>query len=116
MTVGPTPPAGASSVVARQSRGLRLLDGLAGVVAAGMLLVGLLLLVAGFVAPAVLPGMGLGPAGGPGWSRVAGHLLVGVAGELVVRGRRNWPPSVRVAADLGVVLAAVGVIWWAWWS
>jgi hypothetical protein len=85
-------------------------------VAAGTLLVGVLLLVAALVAPAVLPGMGLGPADGPGWWRVGGHLLVGVAGELVVHGRRNWPSAVRVTADLGVVLAAVVVIWWSWWA
>jgi hypothetical protein len=42
------------------------------------------------------------------------HLLVGAAGELVVHRRRSWPPPVRVAADLAVLLAAAGVIWWAW--
>lgn len=116
MTAGPTPPPGAGPVAAPQRRGLRLLDRIAGLVAAGMLLVGVLLLVAAFVAPAVLPGLGLGPADGPGWWRVGGHLLVGVAGELVVHRRRNWSPPVRVTADLCVVIAAVAVIWLAWWS
>jgi hypothetical protein len=47
---------------------------------------------------------------------VGGHLLVGGAGELVVHGRRNWPPPVRVTADLCVVIAAGAVLWLAWWS
>jgi hypothetical protein len=114
VSAGSTPPPGAGWVAER--RGLRLLDLLTGLVAAGMLLVGVLLLVAAVVAPAVLPGLGLGPADGPGWSRVGGHLLVGGAGELVVHGRRNWPPPVRVTADLCVVIAAGAVLWLAWWS
>jgi len=83
-------------------------------VAAGMLVVGAVLLASALLAPAVLSAAGLGPADGPGWSRVGGHLLVGVAGELVVHRRRTWPPPVRVAADLAVLVAAAGVIWWAW--
>jgi hypothetical protein len=46
---------------------------------------------------------------------VGGHLLVGITGELVVHRRRNWPLAVRMAADLGVLVAAVVVIGWAWW-
>jgi hypothetical protein len=68
---------------------LRLLDGLAGLVAAGMVLIGLLLLLSTLIAPALLSAAGLGVADGPGWTRVGAHLLVGVAGELVVRYRRN---------------------------
>jgi hypothetical protein len=107
--------AGKASPVAPAGPGLRLLDGLAGLFAAGMLLIGFLLVLSALVAPALLGAAGLGPADGPGWSRVLGHLLVGVTGELVVRRRGSWPPAVRVAADLGVLVAAVGVIWLAWW-
>ena len=111
MTSGSGP---AGAIAARPGRGLRFLDGAAGVVAAGMLIVGVLLLVSALVAPGVLPAVGLGPADGPGWSRVGVHLLVGAAGELMVHRRRRWSLPVRVAADLAVLLAAAGVIWWAW--
>ena len=113
MTSGSGP---AGAIAARPGRGLRFLDVAAGLVAAGMLIVGVLLLVSALVAPGVLPAAGLGPADGPGWSRVGLHLLVGAAGELVVHRRPSWPPPVRVAADLAVLLAAAGVIWWAWWA
>jgi hypothetical protein len=87
----------------------------AGLVAAGMVIVGAMLLASALLAPSVLSAAGLGPADGPGWSRVFGHLLVGVAGELVVHRRRRWPSPVRIAADLAVVLAAAVVIWLSWW-
>ena len=84
-------------------------------VAAGMVIVGVLLLASALLAPTLLSAAGLGPADGPGWSRVLGHLLVGVAGEVVVHRRRSWPSSARIAADLAVLLAAAMVIWLAWW-
>lgn len=104
-------PAGAG----RPAAGVRLLDGLAGLLAAGVLLVGLLLLVAALLAPTLLSTAELGPADGPGWGRVIAHLGVGVAGELVVRFRRYWPAAGRVGADCAVILAAVVLLWWAWW-
>jgi len=117
VTAGSRPPADsrASTDAARPSRWLRFLDGLAGLLAAGMVILGVLLLASGLIAPPVLSAAGLGPAAGPGWLRVGAHLLVGAAGELVVRNRRNWSPAVRATADLSVVLAAVVVIGWAWW-
>jgi hypothetical protein len=115
VTAGRTPPTTPSTVNARARGWLRLLDGLTGLVAAGMVIVGGLLLAAALIAPGLLADVGLGPASGPGWSRVGGHLLVGITGELVVHRRRNWPLAVRMAADLGVLVAAVVVIGWAWW-
>jgi hypothetical protein len=115
VTTGRPPPAGPGTAPARPGFGLRILDGLAGLVAAGMVIVGVLLLASALIAPWALAAAGLGPAGGPGWPRVGGHLLVGAAGELVVHRRRNWSPSVRRAANLCVIIAGVGVICWAWW-
>jgi hypothetical protein len=103
------------AVAALPGRRLRFLDGLAGLVAAGMLVLGVLLAVAALTAPAVLSRVGLGPATGPGWVAVALHLLVGGTGEVVIRLRRNWGPRARLAADLSVILVAMVVIWWAWW-
>ncbi len=100
----------------RPGPGLRLLDALTGLLAAGVLVVGVVLLLAALIAPAALAAAGLGPAAGPGWDRVLAHLTVGVAGELVVRLRGRWSGSVRVLADLAVLVAAVAVLWWGWWA
>lgn len=99
----------------RRGRVVRVLDGLAGLLSAGILLVGVLLALAALIAPAALSAAGLGAATGPGWQRVAAHLLVGVSGELVVHLRRRWPPTVRGGVDLAVIVAALVVIGWAWW-
>jgi hypothetical protein len=99
---------------ARPGPAIRTLDALAGLLSAGILLVGVLLLLAAVIAPTALPAAGLGIASGPGWSSVAVHLAVGVTGELVVLRRRGWPPAVRAGADLVVIAAALLVLWWAW--
>ena len=110
----PVPAAGAAADPGRPARGLRLLDGLAGLLAAGVLVLGVVLLLAALIAPSLLAAAGLGSADGPGWDRVLAHLGVGVAGELVVRFRRSWPTAVRAIADCAVVSVAVLLIWWAW--
>lgn len=122
MTSGPppgvTPPgAGEPRTIGRPvrpARAVRVLDGLAGLLAAGILVVGVGLIIAALVAPPAVAAAGLGVADGPGWSTVLAHLLVGVAGEAVVSLRRRWSTVIRVSADLAVVLAALLVIWWAW--
>lgn len=120
MTAGPTPPGAGESPAAESldtpgpGRGLRLLDGLAGLLSAGVLLVGVILLLAALIAPAAVAAAGLGVADGPGWDRVIAHLAVGAAGELVVVLRKRWPTVVRASADFGEVLAALVVIWWGW--
>jgi hypothetical protein len=92
-----------------------VLDALAGLLAAGMLVVGTGLLVAQLLAPALLPAAGWGAATGPGWTGVGAHLLVGLAGEAVVRMRRRWAGPLRLGADLAVIVGALAVIAWAWW-
>jgi len=99
----------------RPGVGVRLLDTLAWLLAAGILLVGIVLLLAAVVAPAALAAAGLGAADGPGWNKVTAHLAVGVVGELVVRFGRGRSTGIRLLADLVVVLAAMILIWWAWW-
>jgi hypothetical protein len=107
-------PAAAPPDRVRPSFGIRFLDGLAGLLAAGILLVGVLLMVAALVAPGLLAAAGLGPADGPGWGRVLAHLGVGVVGELVVRLRGGWPMATRIGADAAVTVAVLVLIWWAW--
>lgn len=98
----------------RPGGAVRLLDTLAGLLAAGLLVFGVLLLLAALIAPAALAAAGLGDADGPGWARVAAHLAVGAAGEVVVRRRARWSRAGRILADLAVVLAALAVLGWAW--
>ena len=95
-------------------RWMRFLDALAGLLAAGGLVVGIILLFAALIAPAAVAAAGLGVADGPGWDRVLAQLAVGVAGETVVLLRRRWSTVIRVLADSAVVVAALLVIWWAW--
>ena len=94
--------------------GVRVLDLLAGLLAAGILLLGVFLMLAALFSPAVLAAAGLGDAEGPGWIRVLLHLAVGGLGELVVRLRTRWSTSTRLLADLAVVAAALALIWWGW--
>ena len=93
---------------------LRVLDTLAGLLSAGVLVVGIILLIAALIAPSLVAAAGLGVAAGPGWDRVLAQLAVGVVGETVVLLRRRWPMTVRGFADGAVVVAALLVIWWAW--
>lgn len=103
------PPAGRAGPL------VRVLDTLTGLFAAGMLVLGVGLLLAQLLAPALVSAAGWGVATGPGWIRVLTHLLVGGFGEAVYRTRQRRTGTVRVVADVVVVAAAVAVIAWAWW-
>ena len=92
-----------------------MLDGIAGLFSAGTLVVGVVLLLMALAAPTLLERAGLGEADGPGWSRVLAQLLVGAAGEVVVRLRGRWPTGPRVGADLAVIVGCLAVVWWVWW-
>jgi hypothetical protein len=94
---------------------VRVLDAVAGLLAGGMLVVGVGLLLAQLLAPALVSAAGWGTATGPGWAHVLAHLLVGLAGEVVFRTRHRRTAGVRVLADAAVVVAALAVIAWAWW-
>jgi hypothetical protein len=93
---------------------VRVLDALAGLLAAGVVVLAILLLAAQLIAPSALTA-GWGPATGPGWPRVVAHLVVGAAGELVVRFRGRLPGPARATADAAVVVAAVVLVGCGWW-
>ncbi len=116
MTLGHGPRnSGCSDPTTRRCVGVRLVDGLAGLLSAGLLVIGIVLLLAAMFAPAVLSAAGLGDAAGPNWVSVLAHLGFGTAGELVVLLRGRWPVPVRAGADLVVIVVIVGVIWLTWW-
>lgn len=96
-------------------RGLRVLDAVAGLLSAGMLVLGLALLVSQLFGAALLGGTGLSAATGPGWWRVAAHLAVGAAGETGVLLRRRLAVGPRAAIAGGTVVAALAVVVAAWW-
>lgn len=95
---------------------MRILDTVAGVLAAGLLLLGLLLLVLQLLAPSVLATWGVQDAAGPAWGGVIAHLAVGVAGEVVAGLRARWSTTARAGADATVILLSLAVLWWGWWS
>lgn len=99
----------------RSSIGVRVADGIAGLLSGGLLLVGIALLAAQLLAPSVLDDTGLARATGPGWGRVVAHLAVGAAGEIVVLCRGRLPVAARVCADIAVLLAVIAILWFAWW-
>lgn len=97
------------------SRLVRVTDVVAGLLSAGTLVAGLVLLAARFAAPAIWAAPVIEAAQGPSWPRVIVHLVAGAAGEVVaaLRGRRSRGP--RIAANLLVTVACLGALWWSWW-
>jgi hypothetical protein len=96
-------------------RGVRLLEAVAGLLSGGVLVLGLVLLASQVLAPSMLSGTGFAAATGPGWWRVAAHLLVGAAGETGVLLRRRASIAARVtmaAATIAAVLAVLAAAWW----
>ena len=92
----------------------RFTVGLAGLLAAGALVLGLALLVAMVVLPA--PGTGSFDATtGPGWGVVAAHLGVGVVGGAAGQWARRGPWTGRVAVAVVVVVAVLVVLALSWW-
>lgn len=107
-----------SSVVAPRAPGsfVRTLEAISGALSAGMIIVGLGLLIGQLFPNSFAPGTGLGAASGPGWARVILHILVGAAGELVRLARRWSQPLVRGLLAGGVIFAVIVVCWVVWWQ
>src|SRR3954466_2507525 len=75
-------------------RWLRGLEVVAGILSAGVLVLGVALLVSQVLAPR-LGGTGLESATGPGWARTLGALGIGVVGETLRAMRRRWTSTGR---------------------
>lgn len=119
---GPGPLGSASATRARgavggraASRGLRILEGAAGLLSGGVLVLGVVLLLSQLFAPSLLGGTGYAAATGPGWWRVAAHLAVGLAGETGVLLRGRIPVAARTAVAAITILAAVAILACSWW-
>lgn len=96
-------------------RGLRVLEAIAGLLAAGMLVLGLVLLAAKAFAPALLGGHGLERAQGPAWWRLLLVLLAGALGEVAHVARTRFPDSARWVLGVGVTVVAFTALWVTFW-
>lgn len=107
MTTVPLPTPVDRSADPRVGVGLRVLRGLSGALAVGLVVLALVLAVAQWASGSTaVPGPGVGPLVGHGVGGVVALLLQRVAD----RSRGGW----AVVACLGV-LAVVGAVLWIWW-
>jgi hypothetical protein len=99
----------------RPSGAGRFLEALAGLASAGLLLIGLGLVVLQLIAPELAPGTGMSAAAGPTWWRALAHVGVGAAGELCVWARPRMGRAARVWGATATLLMTAAVLWLAWW-
>jgi len=95
-------------------RWLRGLEAVAGVLSAGILLLGIGLVVAQLLAPR-LGGTGLEAAVGPGWDRALAAVGVGLFGEGFRVLRRRLPAGARAFIAIVVLLGVGALLWFTWW-
>lgn len=96
--------------------GLRALEVVAGLLSAGLVVIGVALIVLQLVAADIAPGTGLAAASGPGWGRALGQLAVGLVGEVVVALRKRLGHASRTYLAVGVMVAVAAVLWLSWWA
>ncbi|MET3803478.1 hypothetical protein ABIB25_000462 [Nakamurella sp. UYEF19] len=104
---------------------VRILEVLAALLSAGLVVLGLALAVLVVAAPALVSGTGVagagGPAGnllvtdGPRLDRVLVQLIVGVLGEFLHLKRSRLPERSRPAVAVVVILVSFAALWWGWW-
>lgn len=91
------------------NRSVRILEAVAALLSAGVLVVGVVLAVLLVGAPALNDGTG------PRVDRVAVALLAGVLGELAHLRRQRLPARARAGVAGLVILVVLGALWWGWW-
>ncbi len=99
----------------RASAAVRVLEAVAALLSAGVLVIGVALAVLTVAAPALVHGSGLSAASGPQPGRVVVPLVGGLLGELAHVWRSRLPDRIRWAAALLVIVAELVVLWWGWW-
>lgn len=103
-----TMPSAGSTV--RPGRPVRILEAVSGLLGGGLLLAGIVLLIAHFVAPHAVTG-----GRGPSTEAIVTHFGVGVVAEVLRAVRNRMSVPVRVAAAGAVILATIGVLILIWW-
>lgn len=96
-------------------RSVRILEAAAGLLSAGLLMLGLALTAAIFLAPALVGGSGFEAATGPRPDRALVQLAVGLTGEAARLFRHRLPTPARVAIAALILLAGGAALWWGWW-
>lgn len=109
------PPPGAGRPVVRLHGAARALEGVAGLLSAGLVVVAAGLVVLQLIAGDLAPGAGLAAATGPTWLRALAQLAVGAAGEGLVWARRRLSRGARVWGAVVVIVAAAATLWFTWW-
>lgn len=95
-------------------RSLRIAESLAGLLTAGVAVVGVVLLAAQLIAPRT-SGSGLEASTGPGWDRVVATLAVAAVGETLRAVRRRLPGAARAAGAVAMIAGVLVVLWFTWW-
>jgi hypothetical protein len=111
----PLPAVGFSRPAVHVPRGLRLLEATAGLLSAGLLVLGVALAVLRFAAPTFVHDPGLSTADGPATGRIVVQLAVGALGELLRLTRTRLPIPSRAVAAVAVIIGVFAALWWSWW-
>ena len=109
------PAVGDSRLAVRVPRAVRILEATAGLLSAGLLVLGVALAVLRFAAPAFVHDPGLSTADGPAIGRIVVQLVVGVLGELLHLTRARLPMPGRAVAAAVVIIGVLAALWWSWW-
>ena len=96
-------------------RSVRILETTAGLLSAGALVLGLVLAVLMFAAPAVVDGSGLSAAGGPQTGRIVVQLAAGAIGEVLHGRRRHFGARSRPLVAAAVIIGELIALRWSWW-
>lgn len=91
------------------NRSVRILDAVAALLSAGVLVIGVVLAVLLVAAPALNDGTG------PRLDRVLVALAAGILGELAHLRRERLPSPARPAVAAGVIVVVLAALWWGWW-
>ncbi len=107
--------AGHLDAATRLPRSVRALEATAGLLSAGALVLGFVLLALRFAAPALVHGTGLSAAAGPETGRIVVQSAAGLLGEVLHWNRARLRPSVRPLIAVAIIVGEFAALWWCWW-
>ena len=111
----PLPAAGDFGPAVRLPRGVRMLEAIAGLLSAGLLVFGVVLAVLRFAVPTFVHDPGLSTAKGPETGRIVVPLAVGALGELLHLTRARMRAPSRAVAAVVVIVGVLAALWLTWW-
>ncbi len=99
----------------RPPRATRTLETTAGLLSAGALVLGMVLVVARFAAPVLINGSGVSATRGPATARIVVQFTAGLVGELLHWNRARLPGSIRAPIAFTLIAVQLAALWWCWW-